>query len=89
MTDKQLRGFALLSEEKRKECASKGGKAVPAEKRAFSTNNTLARWCGKIGGASVDPKNRTFYKDKEKAREAGRRGGLRLKQKEQQNAGTK
>lgn len=46
------RGFASLTPEKRLEIARKGGAAVPMEKRAFSTNPTLAQEAGRKGGAA-------------------------------------
>jgi general stress protein YciG len=39
-TNKNKNGFALLSPEKRREIASKGGKSVPSEKRSFSESRT-------------------------------------------------
>ncbi|GAA0394659.1 hypothetical protein GCM10009093_21540 [Brevundimonas terrae] len=45
------RGFASLSPERRVEIARKGGGSVPAEKRSFSQNRTLARTAGAKGGA--------------------------------------
>lgn len=47
---KAMRGFALLSPEKRAEISSKGGKSVPAEKRTYSLDKTKASHSGKIGG---------------------------------------
>jgi general stress protein YciG len=44
------RGFASMSEERRREIASKGGKSVPADKRAFSMNPALASEAGRKGG---------------------------------------
>ena len=44
------RGFASMSPEKLREMASKGGKAVPAEKRSFSQNHDLASQAGRKGG---------------------------------------
>lgn len=56
MTDKpdrkHLRGFASLSPERRREIAAKGGGSVPAEKRSFSQNRTLAAEAGRKGGES-------------------------------------
>ncbi len=44
---KKLRGFAVMSPEKRREIAAKagsiGGKSVPAEKRQFSKDKDLAK----------------------------------------------
>jgi general stress protein YciG len=50
MTEKQKRGFALLSPERRKIVAQMGGVSCPPEKRAFSTNKKLASEAGKKGG---------------------------------------
>lgn len=49
MTEKQLRGFALLSPERRKEIASRGGKSVPPEKRYY-TDKSKASAAGLKGG---------------------------------------
>ena len=43
------RGFASLSREKLLLVSSKGGKSVPAEKRAFSRPEVAAK-AGRIGG---------------------------------------
>lgn len=47
-----LRGFASLSPERRIEIARKGGAAVPADKRSFSQNRSLAIEAGAKGGAA-------------------------------------
>jgi general stress protein YciG len=44
------RGFASMSEERRRENASKGGQSVPADKRAFFLNSALASEAGRKGG---------------------------------------
>ena len=44
------RGFASMTPERRKEIASMGGKAVSADKRAFSQSRDLARAAGRLGG---------------------------------------
>jgi len=46
------RGFASMSPEKQREIASKGGRAVPAEKRSFSQDRDLASTAGRKGGAA-------------------------------------
>ena len=46
------RGCASMSEERRREIASKGGKSVPADKRTFSLNSALASEAGRKGGHS-------------------------------------
>ncbi len=50
---KKPRGFAAMSLEKRREIASRGGRAVPAESRAFSTNRELAAAAGAKGGLAT------------------------------------
>ncbi len=72
---KAKRGFAYMDPEKQREIASKGGKAVPAEKRSFSQDSDLAAAAGRKGGISVNPANRSFSKDRSLASEAGRKGG--------------
>lgn len=74
-SSKSPRGFAALSPELRKEIAARGGRAVPAHKRSFSTNNDLARTAGSLGGKAVPAELRTFSKNKELAQAAGRKGG--------------
>lgn len=45
------RGFAAMTPERRAEIASMGGKALPANKRAFSVDSDLASRAGRIGGS--------------------------------------
>jgi general stress protein YciG len=47
---KSKRGFASMDPERQREIARKGGASVPPEKRAFSTDRTLAAAAGRIGG---------------------------------------
>lgn len=49
-TEKKPRGFAAMSPERLAEIASKGGKSVAPEKRAFAQNRELAAAAGKKGG---------------------------------------
>ena len=76
MTEKKLRGFAAMTPERRHEIAVMGGRALPAEKRSFSQDPSLAARAGRKGGSSVDPANRMYAKDRDLAVEAGRKGGL-------------
>ena len=73
---KQMRGFACMDPEKRREIASKGGKSVPGEKRSFSQNSDLATRAARKGGASVLDQNRSFSRFRDLASESGRKGGL-------------
>ena len=52
MTEQQKskRGFASMDPERRREIASKGGQSVPADKRAYSRDRTLAAAAGYKGG---------------------------------------
>lgn len=45
------RGFAAMSIEQRRACASKGGKSVKIEDRAFFKNRKLASAAGRKGGS--------------------------------------
>lgn len=72
---KKLRGFAVMSKEKRREIARKGGHAVPKEKRSFSVNRALAQDAGRKGGSGVAAGDRSFSLDPELASRAGKRGG--------------
>ena len=51
MTEKQKRGFATMSEERKREIASLGGKACPASSRTFR-DPKIASEAGKKGAAS-------------------------------------
>jgi general stress protein YciG len=68
---KSKRGFALMSPEKLREIAKKGGKSVPPEKRIFSQNAEHAAKCGQKGGKNGDPAKRTFAVSPEIASRAG------------------
>lgn len=46
------RGFAVMSPAQRQEIAARGGRAVPASKRAFSVSHELAAEAGRLGGRS-------------------------------------
>jgi len=72
---KSNKGFASMTPERRREVASKGGKAVKPQNRSFSRDKDLAREAGKKGGKNVKPQNRTFFKNRELARSAGKSGG--------------
>jgi general stress protein YciG len=73
---KNKRGFATLSPEKRREIAAKGGRSVPPEKRSFALDKTLAQRAGFKGGSSVAAEKRSFSKDPAQAARAGRKGGF-------------
>lgn len=47
---KLRKGFARLTPERRREIAAKGGASVPAHKRSFSKDRTLAANAGSKGG---------------------------------------
>jgi general stress protein YciG len=47
---KARRGFAAMSVEARTAIARKGGAAVPADRRSYSQDRTLAASAGKKGG---------------------------------------
>lgn len=68
------RGFASMSLERRREIASKGGLSVPADKRSFSQNRTLASKAGQKGGQAVPAEHRAFN-DRDLASRAGKIGG--------------
>lgn len=72
---RQLRGFAAMDAEKRREIAARGGKNVPAHKRSYSQNKELAVTSGKKGGISTPKEKRSYYRDRNLAIEAGRKGG--------------
>lgn len=80
-TGKSKRGFASMSPERRKEIASKGGKAVAPENRSFAKDRTLAASAGRKGGLAVDPENRAYTRDRSLAQAAGRKGGKAAREK--------
>jgi general stress protein YciG len=47
---KPKRGFAAMSADRLREIASKGGKAVPSDRRSFSQDRELAASAGRTGG---------------------------------------
>ena len=68
------RGFASLTPEKRREIASKGGKAGKPENRAFSVNRALAAEAGRRSGSANRPSKRSFSMDRDLASRAGKLG---------------
>jgi len=69
------RGFASMKQERQRQIASMGGRAVPDEKRSFSQNRRLAAEAGRKGGQSVPGSKRSFSQNRELAAQAGRKGG--------------
>jgi len=69
------RGFASMKQERQRQIASMGGRAVPDEKRSFSQNRRLAAEAGRKGGQSVPGAKRSFSQNRELAAQAGRKGG--------------
>ncbi|GHE75742.1 hypothetical protein GCM10019059_38890 [Camelimonas fluminis] len=70
---KSRRGFASMDPARRKEIASKGGRSVPKEKRAFFTHTGLAATAGSKGGKSVGAGERAFSQDRTLASRAGKK----------------
>jgi len=62
--EKAKRGLAAMTPERRREVQSMGGRAVPAESRAYSKDVKLAREAGRRGG------NRKAMKERQRAQEA-------------------
>ena len=69
------RGFASMKQERQRQIASMGGRAVPDEKRSFSQNRERAAQAGRKGGQSVPDEKRSFSQNPGLAAEAGRKGG--------------
>ena len=65
---KKKRGFAAMSPEKRREIASKGGKAANEKGTGYRFTPETARKAGRIGGRSVS-------ENREHMAEIGRKGG--------------
>lgn len=58
METPKKKGFALLSEERRKEISSKGGKAAHACGRGYEFTSEAAKAAGRLGGMAVARKLR-------------------------------
>jgi len=69
------RGFASMNQDRQRQIASMGGRAVPDSKRSFSQNRDLAAKAGRKGGQSVPGEKRSFSQNRELAAQAGRKGG--------------
>ena len=52
------RGFRVMDPERQREIARLGGAAVPAIKRSFSQNRSLAAEAGRRGGQNSVPRNK-------------------------------
>lgn len=61
-------GFAAMAPEKRREIASRGGRAAHAAGRAHEFTPEEARWAGRLGGEHVS-------QDREHMARIGRLGG--------------
>lgn len=59
---KKLKGFALLSEERRKEISSVGGKAAHASGNGHEFTSEEAKRAGQLGGRAVARKKREAAK---------------------------
>jgi general stress protein YciG len=75
MTGKSKRGFASMDPEKRREIASKGGKAAHAQGSAHEFTREEARVAGRKGGEAAHARGTAHQFTPEEAREAGRKGG--------------
>ncbi len=75
MTGKSKRGFASMDAEKRREIASKGGKAAHAQGSAHEFTPEEARIAGRKGGEAAHARGTAHQFTPEEAREAGRKGG--------------
>ena len=69
------RGFAAMDADKQRAIARKGGESVPAEKRSFFQNRSLAAQAGRKGGQSVADEDRSFSRNRTLASRAGQKGG--------------
>lgn len=58
--DEKLKGFALLTPERRREIASKGGKKAHAKGTAYKWTIATARIAGRKGGLAQHPPSKAF-----------------------------
>ena len=75
MTGKSRRGFASMDPAKRREIASKGGRAAHAQGSAHEFTPEEARVAGRKGGEAAHARGTAHQFTPEEAREAGRKGG--------------
>ena len=70
-----MRGFARMDEQKKREIASKGGKAAHQKGTAHEFTPEEARIAGRKGGQEAHQRGTAHQFTPEEAREAGRKGG--------------
>ena len=75
MTEKRRRGFAAMDESKKREIASKGGKAAHLKGTAHQFTPEEARVAGRKGGQAAHQRGTAHEFTREEVREAGRKGG--------------
>ncbi len=75
MADKSKRGFGSMDINKRREIASKGGKAAHAKGSAHRFTPEEAREAGRKGGQAAHQKGTAHEFTPEEASYAGRKGG--------------
>jgi general stress protein YciG len=81
MPDKSKRGFGSMDIDKRREIASKGGKAAHAKGSAHRFTPEEAREAGRKGGQAAHQKGTAHEFTPEEASFAGRKGGRTAGQK--------
>jgi uncharacterized protein len=82
MADKSKRGFGSMDINKRREIASKGGKAAHAKGSAHRFTPEEAREAGRKGGQAAHQKGTAHEFTPEEASFAGRKGGKAAGQRE-------
>src|SRR5207237_10572884 len=82
MADKSKRGFGSMDINKRREIASKGGKAAHAKGSAHRFTPEEAREAGRKGGQAAHQKGTAHEFTPEEASFAGRKGGRAAGQRE-------
>jgi uncharacterized protein len=82
MADKSKRGFGSMDINKRREIASKGGKAAHAKGSAHRFTPEEARAAGRKGGQAAHQKGTAHEFTPEEASYAGRKGGKAAGQRE-------
>ena len=82
MADKSKRGFGSMDINKRREIASKGGKAAHAKGSAHRFTPEEAREAGRKGGQAAHQKGTAHEFTPEEASYAGRKGGKASGQRE-------
>lgn len=78
MSDSPRRGFASMNEQRRREIASRGGRASHERGAAHEFSREEARMAGRKGGQIAHERGTAHVFNADEARAAGRKGGAEV-----------